>query len=65
FDAMLDSGQTAEKVERDLLDGRQLGINATPTLYVNGRPLDDRTYEGLKAAVEAALKEKASQPRAN
>jgi protein-disulfide isomerase len=58
FDAMLDSGQFSEKVERDVNDGSRIGVNATPTLFVNGRPLQDRSYEGLKAAVEAALKEK-------
>ncbi|HEX8160641.1 MAG TPA: thioredoxin domain-containing protein [Pyrinomonadaceae bacterium] len=58
FDAMLDSGQFAEKVARDLNDGNRIGVNATPTIFVNGRPLTDRSYEGLKSAVEAALKEK-------
>jgi protein-disulfide isomerase len=58
FDAMLDSGQFADKVERDVNDGNRIGVNATPTLFVNGRPITDRSYEGLKAAVEAALKEK-------
>jgi protein-disulfide isomerase len=58
FDAMLDSGQFADKVVRDVTDGNRIGVNATPTIFVNGRPLNDRSYEGLKAAVEAALKEK-------
>lgn len=58
FDAMLDSGQFADKVGRDLNDGSRIGVNATPTIFVNGRPLNDRSYEGLKAAIEAALKEK-------
>jgi protein-disulfide isomerase len=58
FDAALDSGQFAEKVERDMTEGNRLGINATPTIFVNGRPLVDRSYEGVKAAVESALKEK-------
>jgi protein-disulfide isomerase len=58
FDAMLDSGQFAAKIERDVYDGNRIGVNATPTLFVNGRPLNDRSYEGLKAAVEAALKGK-------
>lgn len=56
FDAALDSGKFAEKIQRDLVDGRKLGINGTPTLYVNGKRISDNSYESLKSAVEAALK---------
>ncbi len=56
FDAALDSGQFAEKVQRDLLEGDKLGINGTPTVFINGRQIRDKTYENLKAAIEAALK---------
>jgi protein-disulfide isomerase len=58
FDASLDSGKFAEKVQRDVLDGRRLGVNGTPTFYVNGKRVSDRSYESLKATIEAALKAK-------
>jgi len=58
FDAMLDSGQFAEKVEQDLQDGLRLGVNSTPSFFVNGRITNDRSYEGLKAAIDKALSEK-------
>src|SRR6185436_19461777 len=35
FDAALDSGKFAEKVQHDVIDGDKLGINGTPTLYIN------------------------------
>ncbi|MCA1636631.1 MAG: thioredoxin domain-containing protein [Acidobacteria bacterium] len=56
FDAALDGGKFAEKVQRDLFDGQKVGVNATPSLYVNGRLVPERTYEALKAAIETALK---------
>ena len=56
FDASLDSGKFADKVERDVLEGEKLGINGTPTFYVNGKRVSDRSYEGLRATVEASLK---------
>ncbi|HEX8560502.1 MAG TPA: thioredoxin domain-containing protein [Pyrinomonadaceae bacterium] len=56
FDAALESGRFAEKVERDLVDGQKFGVNGTPTFFVNGRRVKEITYEGLKAAIEAALK---------
>jgi protein-disulfide isomerase len=58
FDAALDSGKFADKVRRDILDGDKVGVSGTPSLFVNGRRVNDRTYEGLKAAIEAALKKK-------
>jgi protein-disulfide isomerase len=59
FDASLDSGKFTEKVQRDLLDGRKLGINGTPTLYVNGKRISNNSYESMKSAIEAALKTEA------
>jgi protein-disulfide isomerase len=56
FDAALDSSKFAEKVERDVLDGEKLGVNGTPTFYINGKRVSDRSYEALKATIDAALK---------
>lgn len=58
FDAMLDAGQFADKVQRDYQDGVLLGVGGTPTFFVNGRVTNERSYEGLKAAIEKALAEK-------
>ncbi len=55
FDAALDGGKFKEKVQRDILDGQKVGVNATPTLFVNG-VRTERHYETLKAAIESALK---------
>jgi protein-disulfide isomerase len=56
FDAALDSGKYADKVERDLMDGSRFRITGTPSFFVNGRRARDITYESLKAAIDAALK---------
>ena len=56
FDAALDSGKFAPQVERDVRDGERVGVTGTPTFFVNGRQVPERTYEALKAAIEAALK---------
>ncbi len=39
FDQCLDSGKWAAKVQADLAEGEKLGVNSTPTLFINGRPL--------------------------
>jgi protein-disulfide isomerase len=55
FDAALDSGRYAEKVQRDLLDGQKIRVGHTPSLYVNGRLLANNSYDTIKAALDAAL----------
>ena len=50
----------AEKVQRDLIDGHKLGVNGTPTLYINGKRVSDNSYESMKSAIEAALKAEAT-----
>jgi protein-disulfide isomerase len=55
FDAALDGDKFAAQVRRDLLDGQKVGVNGTPSLFINGRRVSDRSYAGLKAAIEAAL----------
>ncbi|HEX7312776.1 MAG TPA: thioredoxin domain-containing protein [Pyrinomonadaceae bacterium] len=56
FDAALDDGRFADKVERDFIDGQKFGVSSTPTFFVNGRRARDSTYDTLKAAIEEALK---------
>lgn len=56
FDAALDAGKFSDKVQRDLQDGMRLGINSTPTVFVNGRRVTEKTRESLKAAIETAFK---------
>jgi protein-disulfide isomerase len=55
FDAALDGEKFSGHVRRDVIDGQRVGVNGTPSLFINGRPVSERSYEGLKAAIEAAL----------
>jgi protein-disulfide isomerase len=56
FDASLDSGKFADKILRDRLDGQRVGVSSAPVFFVNGRRVNDLTYEGLKTAIETNLK---------
>ena len=56
FDTDLQSGRMRDRVWRDLQDGLTVGVDATPTLFINGKRARSITYEGIKAAIESALK---------
>jgi protein-disulfide isomerase len=56
FDSALDRKKFSEKVQRDFLDGQRVGVDGTPSIFLNGRRITDYSYEALKAAIEAALK---------
>lgn len=57
FDEALDSGRFKEKIQRDVQDGTRIGITSTPSVFINGRVVREKSAENLKAALEAALKE--------
>jgi protein-disulfide isomerase len=61
FQDALISGRFADKVQRDLQDGYKLGINSTPTVFINGRRVKDKSKESLKAVIDAALKDPAKK----
>ncbi|WPU66870.1 DsbA family protein [Peredibacter starrii] len=43
-------------IEQEIADGRALNVQATPTFFVNGRPLERFGYEGLKDLVESTIR---------
>ncbi len=56
FNQCVDSGRHLEKVYRDAAEGRNLGVNATPTFFVNGQKIEGAVpYATMKAAVDALL----------
>jgi protein-disulfide isomerase len=60
FKKDMDSGKVKERVDSDHTLGDSLGIKVTPTLFINNRPIDskDKNPEGVRAAINEALKEK-------
>ena len=56
FDAELDKGVHAADVRHDLDDGEINGIDSTPTIFINGVKLNDLSQEGLRAAIDKALR---------
>lgn len=55
FEADLKSKKFAPEVERDIADGKTLGISGTPTIYVNGVKVRQFSPAGFRQAIDKAL----------
>ncbi len=58
FDAALDHEAYAATVRHDIADGDQYGVNATPTLFINGVRLNALSPATIQAAIDRALAQK-------
>jgi NhaA family Na+:H+ antiporter len=60
FKKDMDGEKARARVDSDQERATSLGIKITPSVFINDRPISptDKTPEGLRAAIDAALKEK-------
>jgi len=56
FEAAIKENRFAAKLERDLKDGRSLGVSKTPTFFVNGRQLARFSEADLRSLIEEELR---------
>ena len=45
-------------IAKDMDDGRQIGVRGTPTIFINGKTLRNRSLPGIYQVIEAELKKK-------
>jgi protein-disulfide isomerase len=56
FDQCLDSGKFAGIIEEDVKLGETLGVQSTPTIYINGRPiLGAQPYDVFQSVIDEEL----------
>jgi len=64
FDAALDRGVYAAEIKKDIEDGEMYGVGSTPTIFVNGVQLRILSPEGVRAAIDRAVRApKTSSPQ--
>lgn len=56
FDAVMRSPEVRTQVAQDRAEGQQIGVRGTPTVFVNGKRLKDKTLEGFRKAIDKELK---------
>jgi len=55
FETCLRNGETSGEITRDKRIAQSVGVSATPSIYVNGRKVDDWSYPNLRATIEQEL----------
>lgn len=55
YDAAVASPETLERVKADFDAGVALGVESTPTFFINDRPVQLSSFDDLRAAIEAEL----------
>jgi protein-disulfide isomerase len=58
FEQDLASPDAQKEIDEDVKLAQQSQVSGTPTLFLNGKRVTNRTFEGLKQMVEEALKPK-------
>jgi len=58
FDADMASPETEKAVRADLDLGRTVDVSGTPTMFINGKRVMNRSLEGMKGMVDEELKKK-------
>jgi protein-disulfide isomerase len=42
----------AKKIQKDMRDGQKAGVRGTPTIFINGRLLKNRSLQGFQAIID-------------
>lgn len=55
FKSDMASPKIRQKVDQDMMDAQKAGVNGTPSIFINGHPLRERTVEAFQQKIDAAL----------
>jgi len=58
FNKDLKDPAVASLIDRDMNNGNQANVRGTPTIFVSGKLLNQRSLQGFQQAIEAQLKKK-------
>ena len=58
FNQDLKDPDIASLIDRDINNGIQANVQGTPTIFINGKQLNQRSLSGFQQAIEAELKKK-------
>ena len=56
FDKDLASPATQQKLRKDLISSQKAGVNSTPSMFINGRPIKNRSPNAIQQMIDQELK---------
>ncbi|MBT8346142.1 MAG: thioredoxin domain-containing protein [Desulfofustis sp.] len=56
FNKDMNSPEIRQIVNKDLLDAQKAGVTGTPTIFINGKKLKNRSLAGFQALIDKELK---------
>ena len=65
FNKKMKDPKITAMIRQDVREGAQAGVRGTPTIFINGRRLKDRSLKGFQAAIDKELqklRKKAAKP---
>jgi protein-disulfide isomerase len=65
FESDIQSDTVKAAVQEDVQLGQRAGVRGTPTIFVNGKILQNRSLDGFRQLIDPALKEAAAKPQAS
>jgi protein-disulfide isomerase len=55
FEKDMAAPETQAQIDREMQEARAADVTGTPSIFVNGKRLQQRSFEGFKAAIDASL----------
>jgi len=62
FEKRMSDPKIAAMIRQDLQDGAKAGVRGTPTIFINGRRLKNRSLPGFQAAIDKELQRLGKNP---
>ncbi|WP_427893438.1 DsbA family protein [Kribbella sp. GL6] len=55
WDKAYNDPATLDRIRKDVVDGKEVGVTGTPTFFLNGTKLEPKSVDDLTASIDAAL----------
>jgi protein-disulfide isomerase len=56
FNKDKNSAEITKMIEKDLMDAQKVGVTGTPTIFINGKKLKNRSLQGFQMMIDQELK---------
>jgi protein-disulfide isomerase len=58
FQKKMNSKEIQARISRDIMDAENADINGTPTIFINGKKIKDRSSKGIQDVIDTELERK-------